>query len=273
MKVVDLGALSGELLVFGGPCSNLQATQAVLEVAQGWGIVPSNRICTGDAVAYGGDPVGVVAALDGACHWIAGNCEKQLSVGADDCGCGFDAGTVCDRLSADWYGHASRVLDAAARNRMGNCPDSAVFTHAGRRYAVIHGGVTDIARFIWPVSPDDIFEQEIHALRAIVGCVDVVLAGHAGVAFQRQVGDVLWVNAGIIGVPPHDRRVQARYVLIADGHVTIERLDYDHAGAAASIRAAGLGEAYARAIETGVWPSEDVLPLPMRRTRQSLARA
>ena len=37
-------------------------------------------------------------------------------------------------------------------------------------------------------------------------------------------------------------------------------LSYDHAGAADAMRAARLAEGYATALESGLWPSLDVLP-------------
>ena len=47
-------------------------------------------------------------------------------------------------------------------------------------------------------------------------------------------------------------------------------LDYDHAGAAAKMRARGLPEAYAEALGTGLWPDMDVLPAA-ERAREGVA--
>ncbi len=48
-------------------------------------------------------------------------------------------------------------------------------------------------------------------------------------------------------------------------------LDYDYASAAQKMRAAGLPEGYARALETGFWPSLDILPQAEReRTGQAI---
>ncbi len=41
-------------------------------------------------------------------------------------------------------------------------------------------------------------------------------------------------------------------------------LDYDHASTAAKMRARGLPEAYAEALETGLWPGMDELPAAER---------
>lgn len=52
----DLGDLDGPVLVFGGPYSNLQATRALIARADQLGVPSQNLICTGDVVAYCGDP-------------------------------------------------------------------------------------------------------------------------------------------------------------------------------------------------------------------------
>ena len=49
-------------------------------------------------------------------------------------------------------------------------------------------------------------------------------------------------------------------------------LDYDHAGAAAKMRARGLPEAYAEALEGGLWPDMDVLPA-VERAREGVSRS
>jgi len=276
MEIRDLGALSGRVLLYGGPYSNLSAARAMMDWADAQGIAAGNRICTGDVIAYGADAAQTwdLIAAQGGCV-VAGNCEKQLAEGADDCGCGFEAGTTCDLLSRGWYAHASAQLGQRARDAMGDCADIAVFTHAGRRVAVIHGGLRDIARFVWPASPEAVFAEEIRAISDAVGSVDMVVAGHCGIAFQRRIGDVDWLNAGVIGMPPHDGRPDTRFATLdAEGRAMIHRLSYDTTLTVAAMQAAGLTQGYERALQSGLWPSEDVLPPEMRRAGQapSLAR-
>jgi hypothetical protein len=43
--------VTGPLLVFGGPYSNLEATKAMLAEARRRAIAPGNIVCTGDLVA------------------------------------------------------------------------------------------------------------------------------------------------------------------------------------------------------------------------------
>lgn len=261
----DLGRLEGPILVFGGPYSNLQATEAVLEEAAVRGISGDRLVCTGDVVAYCGQPAETVAAVraSGAVV-VAGNCEIQLASGAADCGCGFEEGTTCDRLSAGWYGFAAKQVDAAARAWMSQLPEIVCFELAGQRIAVIHGGVTDVARFLWETSPEAAFEEEVAALTARIGPVDVVLAGHCGIPFVRQIGAVRWINAGVIGMPPHDGGQATRYALFDGQTLSFHKLNYDVAGAVAKMQEAGLTQGYHDGLVSGYWPSEDVLPGDLR---------
>lgn len=266
MRVQDLGQLDGPVLLFGGPYSNLQATLALLAQAQRLEIPSTQVICTGDVVAYCGDPVETIAELRRfGCAVVAGNCEKQLAQYQMDCGCGFDAGSTCDLLSAGWYAHADASVGEADRVWMDGLPDIAVFSQNGTRCAVIHGGLSDISRFVWSTSEEAVFNEEIALVHKAVGPVDKVIAGHCGIPFLRRIGEVDWINAGVIGMPPNDGAPQTRYVLMQDGIARIIPLDYDHAAAAASMVQKGLTQGYDRALVSGYWPSEDVLPPALRR--------
>mmetsp|Transcript_18238 Transcript_18238/g.28743 ORF Transcript_18238/g.28743 Transcript_18238/m.28743 type:complete len:280 (+) Transcript_18238:1-840(+) len=263
MRHKDLGVLDGPVLVFGGPYSNRQATQAVLAQAAARGAMP---VCTGDVVAYCGAPAQTVAAVRAAgCAVVAGNCEIQLAAAAPDCGCGFADGSACDLLSVGWYGYASARIGDADRVWMGGLPDVISFVHAGARYAVIHGGVSDVARFLWSSTAGAEFESEWDLLEAAIGPVDHVLAGHSGIPFVRDLRRGRWINVGVVGMPAHDGRDVTRFAVLEGGAITVHDLDYDVGGAVADMQAAGLTHGYDRALRSGYWPSEDVLPRDLRR--------
>ncbi len=264
--VHDLGRLEGDILVFGGCYSNLQATEALFLEAEARGIASANMICTGDMVGYGADAAAVAQAVRASgCAVIAGNVERQIAADAADCGCGFAEGSACDLLSANWYPHAAAQIGDDLRDWMVKLPDLLVFSHDTKRYAVVHGGVAQIARFIWPVSDEAAFLSEFAQAGAIAGRVDAIIAGHSGIAFERTIGDRHWINAGAIGMPPHDGRQQTRFVLLTERGARIERLDYDAEAASQSMKRAGLTQGYHSALLSGIWPSEDVLPPEMRR--------
>jgi predicted phosphodiesterase len=250
----------GAVLVFGGPYSNLEATRAMLSVAERIGIPPDNIICTGDVVAYCADPAETVHLVrEAGIHVIMGNCEESLAAGADDCGCGFTPGSSCDRLAAAWYAHADRQLEQDARSWMAGLLRRLDIEIAGRRLCVVHGGVTSINRFLFASSPT---EEKVEELNA--AACDGIIGGHCGLPFTQVIGGRLWHNAGAIGMPANDGSPRAWFSMLApsDNGIRIEHraLSYDFAAAAEKMRRAGLPEGYANALVTGIWPNSDVLP-------------
>ncbi|MFK7835576.1 MAG: metallophosphoesterase [Sulfitobacter sp.] len=261
----DLGVLDGPVLLFGGPYSNLQALNAVLSAAAARGIAGDHMICTGDLVAYCGSPVEVTRLIRHlGVPVVAGNCEVQLGQGAPDCGCGFEEGSACDMLSGHWYSHASAALTQDDKVWMSRLPRTLSFHHQGERYGVIHGGVRDIARFIWPNDPPEVFAEEWEAVVQAIGPVDHIIAGHCGIPFVKDTAKGQWINAGVIGMPPHDGCQQTRYAILDGGAAQIMRLTYDAPGAADAMAAAGLPDGYRSGLIKGYWPSEDVLPPALR---------
>lgn len=265
MTVRDLGPLAdGPLLLFGGPYSNLQATRAMREEAEHLGVPPRRIICTGDVVAYCADPEATVALVrDWGIHVVMGNCEESLGQGADDCGCGFDEGSTCERLSRDWYGYAQRALSAESRRWMRGLPRRLAFRFGGLDWRVVHGAVDDISRFLFASAPDAVLTAELDAAGA-----DAVIAGHCGLPFTRCLGGRLWHNPGVIGMPANDGTPAVWFSLLeaGDGGVmlTHHRLSYDHRAAARRMQEEGLPQGYAAALETGLWPSLDMLPAAER---------
>lgn len=252
--------MDGAVLVFGGCYGNLEATQAVLARAAEHGIPPARTICTGDVVAYCADAAATVELVRrSGVHVVMGNCEESLGDDAGDCGCGFTEGSACEALSVAWYAHARSQIDVPDRAWMRTLPRRIDIVLGGRRLAVVHGSVRTINAFLFGSSDAAVLVREI----AASGC-DGVIAGHCGLPFSRIVDGRLWHNAGAIGMPANDGTRRAWYSILTPGRhgiaVAHHALAYDHAKAAAKMRRAGLPEGYAAALETGLWPSCDILP-------------
>jgi predicted phosphodiesterase len=260
------------VLVFGGCYSNLQATQALLTEARRLGVPPDRMICNGDVIAYGADPRDTLALIrEAGIATVMGNCEESLAEGAVDCGCGFAPGSACDRLSAAWFTYATRQVDDADRLWMAALPQRIDLVLAGQRIAVVHGAPSRINRFVFASTPD----QDIAAEIALTGA-DGVIGGHCGVPFTRLLGSLFWHNTGAIGMPANDGTPRGWFSLLTPCEDGIEvrhlPLDYDHRAAARAMRVAGLPVDYADTMETGIWPSFDVLPAPERaQTGRTLA--
>jgi predicted phosphodiesterase len=256
--VIDF-ATDAPLLAFGGPYSNLRATEALMAEARRLGISAERVICTGDVVAYCAEPAETAAAVrEWGCHVIQGNCEEQLAAGAPDCGCNFEEGTACDLLAKGWYPFALQRMPRDLCDWMGMLPRRLDFRYAGKTFRVLHGGGGYISRWVFASEPD-VIAEEVRAAGT-----DVVVAGHSGLPFIARAGRSVWFNAGVIGMPANDGTTDVWYGLIEheDGAVKLSthRLAYDHQGAAGAMRRSGHANGYARTLVTGIWPSFDVLP-------------
>src|ERR1051326_1251680 len=266
-------ALYAPVLVFGGPYGNLEATRALLAEAENLGIAGERMICTGDVVAYCADPAASVELVrEAGGRVVMGNCEESLAAGNGDCGCGFAPGSACEKLSAAWFAHAERALDADARAWMAGLPRRIDLDFEGRRLAVVHGGTCRINRFVFASTAPGVKAAELEAADA-----DAVIAGHCGLPFTQIIRGKLWHNPGAIGMPANAGTPRPWFsLLVPQAHgLRIEHraLDYDHAAAARKLRAAGLPEEYALALLTGMWPSCDVLPYREIRERGVALRA
>lgn len=261
----NLGDLSqSRLLIFGGCYSNLAATQAMRDVAIQLKLKPQQIICTGDLVAYCGEPVQVVDLIrDWGIHVLMGNCEESLGFEEPDCGCGFDQESVCSILSIGWYQYASRRMTTAQKDWMKSLPRLIEFQFQSFRFKIVHGSVVSINQFIFPSTSAETKLTQIKQADA-----DVVIGGHSGIPFGQTFGDntagiSAWLNSGVIGMPANDATTDGWYMLIdakgSDIQASWHRLEYDASASKKSTKAAGMVE-YAEALTTGLWPSMDILP-------------
>jgi uncharacterized radical SAM superfamily Fe-S cluster-containing enzyme len=250
----------GPVLVFGGPYGNLQATQAVLAEAARRGIPAARIICTGDLVAYCGDPIATIDLVRrAAIHVVMGNCDEQLGASATDCGCGFPAGSACERASAAWYAYADAQVDHDTRVWLAALPRRIDLLIGGLRLAATHAGVSRINQFVFASTSAQVKRNEIELAGS-----DGVIGGHCGLPFSQTIDGRLWHNAGVVGMPAHDGTPRGWFSVLTPGPkgLRIEHcaLAYDHAAAAAAMAHAGLPADYREALATGIWPSCDVLP-------------
>ena len=255
-------SVAGQVLLFGGPYSNLEATQAVLAEAERRRIPPERIVCTGDVVAYAADGRATVDLIRrSGIHVVRGNCEEALAASAGDCGCGFAPGSSCDRLSAAWFAHADRELGPDERAWMASLPRRLTLDLAGLRLAVVHGSLNEINRFVFASTP-----ERVKALDLALAGVDGIIAGHCGLPFTEVIGGRLWHNPGVVGMPANDGTPRVWFSVLSPGDepqsLAIEHaaLSYDHVSAAAKMGAAHLPDDYATALATGLWPSCDVPP-------------
>lgn len=128
-----------------------------------------------------------------------------------------------------------------------------------RRLAVIHGAVDSINRFVFASTPW--LDKECRIAES--GC-DGVVGGHSGIPFNHATDGRLWHNSRALGMLANDDTSRVWYSLfIPKGHdidIRLMPLQYDAGSAARKMRDRGLPLGYTETLETGLWPSCDVLP-------------
>lgn len=260
IRVEDLGVLDGRILVFGGVYSNLQALETLIQIAGKLSIPAENIICTGDIVGYCAQPEECVQRIR---QWgiqsIAGNVEIQLRNREDDCGCNFNEGSTCDTLSRKWYPFAQSQLSEASIQWMMNLPHHLQFKYGSKQVYVLHGSYTNPSEFVFRSTPWDKKRAQFQETQA-----DIILAGHCGLPFHHEVGEQLWLNAGVIGMPANDGTPRVWYAildLVEDRFVyQHQSFVYDHESAASLMEQHKLPREYSKTLGTGIWDNCDILP-------------
>lgn len=266
MSKFNLGELNGRIMIFGGPYSNYAATRAIYDQARKLAIPAGNIICTGDIVAYCGEPNETVELIrDWGIQVVMGNCEESLAANAEDCGCGFEQGTTCSVLSVKWFEYANALIKDDHRRWMANLPRAITFDYDGFNCRAIHAAVDSINRFVFESGS---LVDKSAQLREVGA--EVIIGGHAGIPFGQKVAGGYWLNAGVIGMPANDGLAKTWYMLLeADGGVvnaSWHGLDYDAKASRRTTLDAGMPE-YAQALLDGLWPGQDILPRWERQQR------
>ncbi|HEV7350376.1 metallophosphoesterase family protein [Telluribacter sp.] len=255
-----LGNLSGKLLVFGGPYSNLQALEELKQIAELHQIPPQQIICTGDIVGYCAQPEACVQLVkEWGIHCIQGNVEQNIIAGQDDCGCNFTEGGRCDLFSRTWFPYAVNSLSDESRQWFSTLPLHLTFQYAGETVAVVHGSADHISEFIFKSTPWSVKQQTFRATGATV-----VLAGHAGIPFADVKEGRYWLNAGVIGMPANDGTPRVWYLLLNDTEdhftYTFQAFTYDNHTAHQLMLDNQLPNSYAQTLLTGIWDNCEILP-------------
>ena len=234
MRVRDFGHFDAPLVIFGGVCGNLPALAALAEV-----VGDKTAISTGGLVGPGSGASATVRTM------------RDLGWPT--------VSSPADRALLDAEGDGLHEDD---RSWVSALPDLATFVQDSRRYAVLNTRLSVPEEPIWPSSSDADITSEVASVEALVGPVDGVIVGGSGVAFHRRVGAHSWIDAGAIGSPPNDGRIETRYGLLVDGEVVFHRLEYDHE---AAVKTLGASSDFALTLKSGVWPDQEALPPELRR--------
>ena len=249
---------------FGGVYANPFAMRAVLDDARARGC--EQLLCLGDLGGYGAacDDVWPLL-LEAGVTCLAGNYDIAIGRGDPDCGCGYTSDRD-NHFAQVMYDHTLRSTSRDFAAWMAELPLELRFDAEGVDVHAVHGSPLAVNDFFWGS-----LSAEEKAWRAEASGADVLLCTHTGIPWIEQVGPTLVVNVGAIGRPANDGRREVWYatVDVEDGvaRAELHAVAYDWRAQAASMRAAGLPEAFVETVETGWWTTcLEVVP-PAERAR------
>jgi diadenosine tetraphosphatase ApaH/serine/threonine PP2A family protein phosphatase len=207
--------------------------------------------------------------IDNGVECIAGNYELAIGRGDPDCGCGY-ADDEDNAYAAIAYAYTLRHTSAEFAAWMRTLPTERRETCDGVSVHLVHGSPLAVNDFWWESLP-----EQPHQLRIDASGADVICCTHTGLPWIRRFTgagrDTLVVNVGVLGRPANDGGQHVWYALvdIVDGHATAElvALAYDWQAHAASMRDAGLPEAFSQTVETGWWTTCLEIVPPVERSR------
>ncbi|MGY0391668.1 metallophosphoesterase family protein [Bizionia sp. KMM 8389] len=259
-EIKHIGNISGQTLLFGGVYSNLQALEAIKQVAEKHNIPASNCICTGDIIGYCAQPEETITFFK---SWnprsILGNVEIQLIEGSTNCGCNFEEGSRCDSLSQQWYLFAKNKLSENSITYLKTLPEHLQFTFANKNITVVHGSATNTSEFIFKSTPWEKKRPSFELTNS-----QVVIAGHCGLPFYSKNADNIWLNPGVIGMPANNGEPSVWYAILDDSNSQFTfqfySLDYDYQLASQLMLKNSLPKSYANTLKTGLWDNMDILP-------------
>jgi predicted phosphodiesterase len=259
-RILNIGEVKGKMLFFGGVYSNLQALEKLVAIAGEEQIDPKDCFCTGDLIGYCAQPEETINLFrEWGATSIKGNVEEQLSSGAENCGCDFREGGRCDSLSQIWYPYAQSKLSASSLAWLNTLPDHIGFTLGKTRGLIVHGSFNNISEYIFKSTAA---EQKKESFESSAS--DLIIAGHCGLPFHDTLDGKLWLNPGVIGMPPNDGTTKVWYMIMERSTewvtFSFRNYEYEASRTADLMRKAGLPEAYSETLETGIWDNMEILP-------------
>ena len=215
---------------------------------------PDRVYCLGDLVGYGAFPNEVTERIRTAGYpTVMGNYDDGVGYDRDECGCAYREALDQElgQQSLEWTKARTRPDNKAYLRTL--VPEVR-FDVDGTRVLLVHGSPLKMNEYLFEDRPLSSFQRLAQSSHA-----DVIAFGHTHLPYRKDVGGVLFVNAGSVG-KPKDGDPRACWVLLDIGATTVvefRRVDYDVAAAAAAVRASGLPAKFARDLERGGAPATE----------------
>jgi len=262
--VITLPDHCDAIALCGGPYSNFAAVEAFLATTSG---LP--RFCLGDLGGPGPHPDRTIARLrESYVVCMQGNYDLAIANGEHDCLCGYTDARDREYAQVSYDYTAARTSESN-KAWLRTLPEQILLEWRGKRILLVHGSPDSVNAFVWESETGN---DTIDAWLASEN-VHAICATHSGLPWVRATSRGLWCNVGVLGRPAHDATSRVAYALLhfaSDAHTLIASvvpLVYDVAPVAAAIRAEGLPEAFAQALESGLWTTcANILPPGERRS-------
>jgi predicted phosphodiesterase len=235
--------------------ANLPALRAVLDDVAREDVDATYHL--GDLVGYAPWPDETVALLrERGISGVSGNYDSTVATGYPHCGCRYEDARQ-EALSHVSYEWTTAHTSADTKRALGELPFRLDVKPSGGHAAgstviLVHGTPLNNLTYWTDDRSDDFCAKMASAAGAVKG--DVIVFGHTHKPWQREVGGVLFVNAGSVG-RPKDGDPSACYVLLDtdSSRVTarMRRVSYDVEETGRGIRSAGLPTEFADYLRTG----------------------
>lgn len=248
--------------------ANLPALEGVLaDLAGREGVMGTYHL--GDLVGYAPWPNEAVRLLrDRGIGGIAGNYDSTVAHGYDHCGCSYQDPKDVElaHLSFSWtLEHISDETRAYLRALPFSTDLRPWGGHLpGSKITLLHGNPVLNTVYWTEDRPDSFCLQMAEKVGARKG--DTIVFGHTHKPWQKEIGGILFVNAGSVG-RPKDGDWRACFLLLhldsgaaADGRgrqgrgsvkAEFVRVEYDLERAQAGVRESGLPNEFAEVLRTG----------------------
>jgi predicted phosphodiesterase len=249
---------------FGGIYSNYLALEAAFASARALGA--EAIFALGDFGAFGPYPDRALDLLrENRAICLRGNYEEALVEAAEDCRCGYvdPRDNHYARLS---YDYTAARTSAHHKTWMAGLPAHLRLTLGGKRVLGCHGSPRKVNEFLWESASSDAFLRRLLREHG----ADLIVCTHTGLPWARflEAGRGL-VNAGALGRPANDGRLDVSYALLeaAEGNIKVTQVPvaYDYGRLAREMRVEGLPPEFIETIVTGWWTTcLEILPAKER---------
>ncbi|MBS3781652.1 MAG: metallophosphoesterase family protein [Candidatus Thermoplasmatota archaeon] len=192
--------------------------------------------CMGDIVDYGPSNQKCVQAIrDKADFVVRGNHDNAVAFGVD-CGCGYEI----KELSQEVRKITVEDISEESKDYLRELP----MTESTEDHFLTHASKDDLYKYLKP----DTSEEEFEEFKDIDQ--DLVFLGHTHIPMDRKINGRRYINPGSLG-QPRDGDTRAAYVVLEDGEITFERLEYDIGSVVEKMRGKDYPERAIRILKAG----------------------